>query len=205
MHLLVADAVATSLGIRDRGRILLGSLAPDARKSDETHYKSAAHPLFLNPSLNFGECMIKYERHFSDPFFLGYLSHLVMDDVWTMKTEFSGFEARVVANSQIYAQYHEDLRLCNAQLDHYYRPIGLREALLASCDVPAMDEASPQEVLRYKKEALADFEYTSAHGTMPLQLFTLEEMVQYVERSISKACDICRVAAHMGTRGGSEV
>lgn len=199
MHLLVADHVARELESTDRGRMLLGALAPDGHKSRQTHFKATPHPLFLNNPMDYGRFILKYSDRFTDSYFVGYLSHLIMDDVWTMKTEFSGFEKRVKEDPTVYAQYHDDLRLCNAKLDHYYQPTDLFDALLTASDAPDIDEVSGHEVLSYKEEALADFSYPPDHVTQPLQLFTLEEMVQYVERSKSKAVDICRVACRMGS------
>ena len=197
MHLLVADHVARELDIADRGGILLGALAPDARKSRAAHFKAAPHPLFLNNPMDYGRFVLKYRDRFAESFFVGYLSHLVMDDVWTMKTEFSGFERRVQEDPAVYAQYHEDLRLCNAKLDQYYRRAGLFDALVAARHVPEIEEVSAQEVLSYKETAVADFSYPAEHATESLRLFTLQDMVQYVERSQSKAVDICRVALAM--------
>ena len=200
MHLLVADHVAQEMEMEDRSRTLLGSLAPDARKAGWTHFKATPHPLFLNNPIDYGRFILKYRDRFNDPYFVGYLSHLIMDDIWTMKSEFSGFERKVQTDAAAYAQYQDDLRLCNAKLDAYYRPATLYAALAAACDAPDIDEASAREVLLYREEALADFRYPAEHLTAPLHLFDLEEMLQYVERSKSKAVDICRVARSLSEK-----
>ena len=154
----------------------------------------------MNNPMDYGRFILKYRDRFNDPYFVGYLSHLIMDDVWTMQAAFSGFEQRVQADAAAYAQYHDDLRLCNAKLDAHYRPAALCDALAAACDAPDIDEVSAREVLLYRQEALADFRYPAEHLTAPLHLFALEEMLQYVERSKSKAVDICRVARSLSER-----
>jgi hypothetical protein len=194
MHLLVADYVATELGIVDRERMLLGSIAPDAAEPKRpAHFKGELHPYALNSPIDFGRFIVKYRNRFTDAFFVGYLTHLVMDDVWTMKTDFSGFEAKIKEDPTLYARYHADLRLCNAQLNEFYRPVGVYDALDKANDVPEIEEVDAQSVLRYKREALADFDYPLEHLSEPLGVFTFEEMIHYVERSKSKALDICRI------------
>ncbi len=194
MHLIVADYVAAELGISNRGRILLGAIAPDATPDKaSTHFKGQLHPYALNRPIDCHRFVLKYRNRFSDAFFIGYLTHLVMDDVWTMKTDFSGFEARVKQNPELYHVYHEDLRLCNAKLSQVYSLDGIREMLLSAEDMPDIEEAKKEDVLTYKGEAIADFDYPPKHLTQPLQLFTLDEMIHYVERSKTKALDWSRV------------
>jgi hypothetical protein len=194
MYLIVANYVATELGISDRGRMLLGAIAPDAASDKaSTHFKGQLHPYALNRPIDCHRFVLKYRNRFSDAFFIGYLTHLVMDDVWTMKTDFSGFEARVKRNPELYHMYHEDLRLCNAKLSQVYPLHEIHKTLLTAQDMPDIEEVKTREVLTYKQKAIADFDYPPQHLTQPLHLFTFEEMIHYVERSKSKALDWSRV------------
>jgi hypothetical protein len=194
MHLLVADYVCRELNITERPAILLGSIAPDAANPKRaSHFKGERHPYADNPPLDFGRFVAKYRDCFPHPFFVGYLTHLVMDDVWTMKTDFSGFEKRIQQDPTLYTRYHHDLWLCNAKLLQRYNMDGVEEALRKADNVPAMEEVDKQAVLDYKREALADFQYPPENVDSPLQVFSFEEMVQYVERSKAKALDICRM------------
>lgn len=194
MHLLVADYVAEELGIEQRDRMLLGSIAPDAAiHKREAHFKGKRHRFAHNSPIDFGRFVVKYRSQFSDAFFLGYLTHLVMDDIWTMRSDFTGFEERVKQSPELYEIYHGDLWLCNAKLDAAYQPHSIYEPLEAANEVPQMEELNEKLVLEYKLEALSDFHYPSENLSKPLQLFTFEEMVHYVERSMSKALDVCRI------------
>ena len=194
MHLLVADYVATELGIEKRDRMLLGSIAPDAATHKrEAHFKGKLHRYAHNSPIDFGRFVVKYRSRFSDAFFIGYLTHLVMDDIWTMRTDFTGFEERLKEAPELYDIYHGDLWLCNAKLDAEYHPDGVYESLMIASEVPEMKELDEKTVLRYKREALSDFDYPSENLVKPLRLFTFEEMVHYLERSMSKALDVCRI------------
>jgi len=194
MHLLVADYVATELGIEQRDRMLLGSIAPDAAIDKRAaHFKGKLHRYAYNSPVDYGRFVVKYRNRFSDAFFVGYLTHLVTDDIWTMKTDFTGFEERLKEAPELYNIYHGDLWLCNAKLDEFYQPNGIYETLTVANDVPKMEELDENKVLEYKREALSDFHYPSGNLSKPLQLFRFEEMVHYVERSMCKALDVCRI------------
>lgn len=194
MHLLVADYVANELGIEQRDRMLLGSIAPDAAiHKGEAHFKGKLHRYAYNSPIDFGRFVIKYRTKFSDAFFIGYLTHLVTDDIWTMKTDFTGFEQRLKKDPELYGIYHGDLWLCNAKLNEAYHPDGVYESLMSANEVPKIEELDEKRVLEYKLEALADFQYPPENLSKPLRLFTFEEMVHYLERSMSNALDVCRI------------
>lgn len=194
MHLLTADYVATALQLGHREDIFLGAIAPDAAiDKRQAHFKAPPHPYANNAPLDWGRFVSKYRDRIHLPFFIGYLTHLIMDDVWTMKTDFSGFEQRIKTEPGLYETYHGDLRLCNAKLIERYDAVSLHDVLAAATEVPGIEELQAHWVMTYKQDALHDFHYPSAHLTQPLQLFTLEEMIQYVERSKSKALDICNM------------
>lgn len=194
MHLLTADYLARELGIAQREPLFLGAIAPDAAENKrQAHFKADRHAYANNAPLNWAQFISKYNTQITEPFFIGYLSHLIMDDVWTMKTDFSGFEKRIKTEPGLYETYHGDLRLCNAKLIEHYGAQALHDVLAAAEAVPALAELQSEKVLAYKQDALDDFHYPAAHLTGPLQLFTFEEMIQYVERSMSKALDVCRM------------
>lgn len=194
MHLLVADYIATELDIGDRGRMLLGSLAPDAVQNKPiSHFQGVLHQFAYNAPLDFGRFTIKYLERFADPFFMGYLTHLVVDDVWTMKTDFNGFEVRVKENPELYHLYHGDLWLCNAKLIEMYDAQYIYDVLHTANGVPDIDEVEHDDVITHKQQALADFRYPPENVSKSLKLFSLEDMVHYVERSKSKALDVCRI------------
>ena len=111
MHLLIADYVATELRVEERGRMLLGSLAPDASNAKlDTHFQGSSFLHSPGASWDYGKFVIKYWDRMSDPFMLGYLTHLVADEVWAMKSYFSGFTEMLQRDPTLYDRYHGDFR-----------------------------------------------------------------------------------------------
>lgn len=195
MHLLLASDICKRLQLQGLEDMLLGSIAPDAAQDKrQAHYKTPPHAYAYNSPLDWGRFVVDHRAHLRSPFFVGYLTHLIMDDVWTMKTDFSGFEQRVKQDPDLYARYHNDLWRCNAKLITHYRLEPLKAVLERAASVPPfISFLRADEVLAYKQSALDDFDYPAENVTAPLDLFTFEEMIHYVERCKSKAYDVCRM------------
>ncbi|WP_409343361.1 hypothetical protein [Paenibacillus sp. MBLB4367] len=103
MHLLIADLVATELNIIDRGRILLGSIAPDGDEiKSETHFKGARYSFSDGAPTEYGRFISKYHQLFSDSFYVGYLTHLVADDMWATFMYYSGLKERLRSEPNFY-------------------------------------------------------------------------------------------------------
>lgn len=199
MHLLLASDICRQLQISDEKAMLLGSIAPDAAKDKhKAHYKTPPHAYAYNSPLDWGQFIIDYRGHMRSPFFIGYLTHLIMDDVWTMKADFSGFEQRIKSEPGLYARYHNDLWRCNAKLITNYHLASLKDMLAEADHVPeSISFLSASDVMVYKQAALDDFDYPADNVTASLDLFTFEEMIHYVERCRSKALDVCRMLAQL--------
>ncbi|WP_054026398.1 hypothetical protein [Bacillus sp. FJAT-28004] len=192
MHLLVADRVGMELNISDRGRILLGSIAPDSDESKEdTHFKGARYAFSDGAPSEYGRFIAKYHEHLSDPFYIGYLTHLVADEQWANFMHYSGLKKRLRSEPDFYINLHKDFYLCNAKLADKYTTEGLYLALEASDDVPELDELNYESVSKVKDEALNDFMYPAENIDTPLQIVTLEEIVAYIERAARRSIDVC--------------
>lgn len=195
MHLLIASDICERLQIANKQDMLLGSIAPDAAGDKrQAHFKAAPHAYSYNGPIDWGKFVVDYREHLRSAFFMGYLTHLIMDDVWTMKADFSGFEQRIKSDPGLYERYHNDLWRCNAKLVTHYQLAPLKQVLGYAGNVPeAISFLNAEDVLAYKQSALDDFDYPADNVTAPLDLFTFEEMLHYVERCRSKAFDVCRM------------
>lgn len=197
MHLLIADYVATELGIDQTGRMLLGALAPDATNSKfDTHFKGTRFRHCPGTPWEYGRFVLKYREQISDPFMLGYLTHLVADEVWAMKSYFSGFREMLRNDPTLYEQYYGDFRLCNAKLCELYQCKDLSSFLKDATDMPQIEEVTEWDVLELKKHALADFDYPIEHLQEELKVFSFDEILAYIERSSYRALDTCRLIAY---------
>ncbi len=196
MHLLIADYVRSELHIDQRGRMLLGALAPDATNAKlDTHFKGPPFKNCPGTPWEYGRFILKYREQISDPFMLGYLTHLVADEVWATKSYFSGFREILRKDPSLYERYHEDFRLCNAKLNELYQCRGIYECLETAEEMPRIEEVTEADIFELKKDALADFDYPIDHVHQELKVFSLEEILAYVERASHRALDACRVFA----------
>ncbi|MEW4427776.1 hypothetical protein AB1I68_09945 [Paenibacillus pabuli] len=193
MHLLISDLVCKELSIKQRGDMLLGAIAPDANsEKGDTHFLGAQFKYGVNRRWEYGRFITKYKELITEPFMLGYLTHLVADEVWAMKSYFSGFEERLKKEPTLYDRYHYDFRLCNAKLNEMFISEGLYEALNSAVYIPIMDELDEKNVFVLKKQALEDFNYPVEHIRQEMSVFSLDEILAYMERSAYRALDVCR-------------
>ncbi|WP_426446669.1 hypothetical protein ACP26L_22870 [Paenibacillus sp. S-38] len=193
MHLIIADALAKEIGAEAPGSLLLGALAPDAAKADaavsETlHFASRSY-------IAYGEFLHRYAGGMPDPFLIGYLSHLVGDDIWSIFVHAGGIRARVAADPRLAKVYYRDFLLCNAKLLESY-PKEELYAALHGAEIPS-DWAGGHIGLvpllaEQKRKALLDFEYPSAHLTEELQLLSMNDIRQGMDRCIQRTLDLCR-------------
>lgn len=192
MHLLITDYVRAELHIEQRGRMLLGALAPDATHAKfDTHFNGDRFKHSPGQPWEYGRFILKYRNQISDPFMIGYLTHLVADEVWAMKSYFSGFQERLHNDPTLYERYHEDFRLCNAKLDAVYECRELYDALAKAVEIPQIEEVTETDVLELKEHALADFDYPNEHLQQKLRVFSFDEILAYIERSSHSALDAC--------------
>lgn len=192
MHVWIAYATGRRLGVEDLPRFLLGGIAPDAHHLMQEP-KDASHFLRWNDTLQqkyvdverFAE---KYAESAGDDYYRGYLTHLIADDVWlTTVFErhvlFAGKEER----QEILPAYYADFRTLNGLLiERYGAQDALVELLLAGSGLE-MDEVALEAVLRLKEEVRQDYAYEPEDLETPLQLFSMEEIAEYLETSIDRA------------------
>ena len=85
MHLIIAGQVAGKIDISDRPRFLLGGIAPDAVHGREQKTKSHYYEGSVDDGtrrVHYEGFIEKYQKEIQDEFILGYVVHLVGDDVW---------------------------------------------------------------------------------------------------------------------------
>lgn len=203
MHVLIAYATGRRLEVDDLPRFLLGGIAPDAHHVMQEP-KDASHFLRWDEALQrkyvdverFAE---KYADSAGDDYYRGYLTHLIADDVWLTTV----FERHVLFASKeererILPAYYADFRTLNGLL---IERCGTQDALvelLQAGNGPEIDEVAFAAVLRLKDEVRQDYAYVPEDLETPLQLFSLEEIVEYLEASIDRA--VARLEAESPVR-----
>lgn len=195
MHLLVARHVAEELDLPDLPRMLVGSLVPDGwrdhEQRDRTHFKASRYGWSDSPVYQYGHFIVKYRERLADSFFIGYLTHLVADDVWRLALHFSGIQAQARSGAQAYIEaLHHDYYLSNAKLVATLDLSDLRQALEVASWSDYPDEIDRDAIEQVKQDALKDFEYPSANVDAPLALLTLDLIESAVERAAIRSIDV---------------
>lgn len=199
MHLWVADRVASVLEISDRPRLLLGSIAPDGvQDKQHSHFKGSRYLHSDGAAFEYGRFLARYPDRLHDPYFLGYLTHLVVDDLLASLFYFSGIKAKLRAPGGYEALY-EDYRTLNPWLVQRAENPNLQGELAAAGSAPDLQELSSAAAWDARDEALDDFGDGPDVLDRPLTVMALDEWEAYIERATHRAIDICRPWAQ-GTR-----
>ena len=196
MHLIIADQVLKRLQYKDVPEFLVGSIAPDATNSRVQ--KDASH--FQRGNLDDGTRFVNYE-HFIEKypsgiqstFGLGYLTHLISDDVWLKQIYFKNdLKNRVDADPNLLEKWHNDFRKLNGRLIENYRCANLKEILAAS-DVPEsrFDEIEREDLRQFRDETLGDFTYKQEELLKELEVYSWQEILDYIDAATDEAVRVC--------------
>lgn len=185
MHVIIAYKIAEQLSLEDRASFLLGSVAPDAvTTKNESHFFAGAGP-DGSRNVDYKGFLYKYSLLAENSYILGYFTHLVADDLWLKGFYLSWLRNRMEANQGFYNLYHQDFRLLNGQLLAYY---GLTEELRASLKITSslidLPEVAANDVKALLPHVLGDMEYDEHVLHEKLNVFTLQQIIGYIETSI---------------------
>lgn len=192
MHVLIAAETGRRLGVADLPRFLLGGIAPDAHHlmrepKDLSHFLSWDEEK-ERKYVDVERFAAKYADAGGDDFYRGYLTHLIADDVWlTTVFErhilFAGQEER----ARILPAYYSDFRTLNGQLIERYGAQDVLAELLRADGGTELEEVAFEAVLRLKEEVRQDYAYQPDTLEAPLQLFSWQEIHEYLQTSIERA------------------
>lgn len=187
MHTIIAYEIASRLQIEDVGSFLLGAIAPDAvSPKDLSHFYKGETGDYTR-SIDYKAFLQKYQDHQNIAFIHGYYTHLVADEIWLTGFFLPWLKNRMEIDSSILERYHNDFKLLNAKLMHHYNIEGdrLKESYFKG-QAENLDEVSTEQVSNFLPYVEQDMK--SALSEDPLQVFTMEMMIGYVETSIDKGC-----------------
>lgn len=187
MHLVIANRIAESLSIEDKTTFLLGGIAPDAvSPKDSSHfYKGEVQD--YSRSIDYMGFINKYKSQGETHYLLGYFTHLIADEIWLNGFYLPWLKNRLEADKEIFNLYHNDFRLLNGKLLEYY---GFSEEL-KKCfiDIPKvvdLEEVKSKDVEEFIPLLLGDMEYDKEVINEQLNVFTLNQIVGYIETSVDK-------------------
>ncbi len=192
MHLLIAQEEGSRIGVSDLPRFLLGGIAPDAHHlmgvaKDPSHFLRWDEQS-KRKRVDAGWFADKYEQHREDSYYLGYLTHLIADDVW-LTTLFAKyiFPLSQAERAPVLPAYYQDFRLLNGKLIEHFQAHELLNELMAADEGIELDEVSFDAVLLLKEEVRQDYRYEASVLEEQLRLFSWDEILTYLERSVDRA------------------
>lgn len=210
MHLIIAEHVAGKIGIADRPRFLLGSIAPDAVHGREQKTKSHYYEGSVDDGtrrIHYEGFIEKYRAQLKDEFILGYVVHLVADDVWMKDIYFKkDMKTRIDADPSVLEKWHADFRKLNGMLINQFDCAGL-EQQLASADLPdtLIEEIEINNLREFTKETLGDFQSTKAFSGKDLEVYSVEEIIGYIKSAAEQAIRVYRSLGVQESRRGGRI
>lgn len=195
MHLIIANQVFEKLEIPNQQRFLLGGIAPDAAFTADSKNKSHYYEGRLDDGtrfVNYKRFIEKYQTDIQDEFMLGYLTHLISDDVWMKFIYFKNdFYHRLDADPELLGRWHKDFRKLNGKLIEKFECGELKNKLVGVSLNNKVCEIDSKDLQSFTTETLKDFTYNQEDIGKDLQVYTFREINDYIELATNKAIDVC--------------
>ena len=189
MHAIIAYKVAEVLNIQDQASFIIGGIAADAaiKNKDASHFYSGELQKFTR-KINYEEFYKKYQNEASKDYINGYYVHLIADDLWLQGFFIPWLKNRLETKPELLNAYHNDFKMLNAKLiEHYHLNEQLSALFKEPFETCYLQEVSTDEVTAFIPNILNDLQYDKEILNVPLTVFTLEQIVGYVETSIEKS------------------
>lgn len=188
MHTIIALKVAEALQIENKTEFLLGGIAADATSDKEaSHFYTGLHEDYTR-SIDYELFWEKYKARVDHDYILGYYAHLIADDIWLTGFYLPWLKNRMEANPELQTLYHQDFRLLNGKLAHYY---GVKEVLTNAFEQQVelfdIDEVKASNTWNLAQYVIEDFNDIEQSLDQPLHVFTFAQIVGYIETSIQKS------------------
>lgn len=191
MHVIIADLVAKKIEIQDQTSFLLGGIAADAvHSSDEkeiSHLYTGSVKKYTR-RIDYEAFLHKYMAYKDSPFILGYYTHLIADDIWLQGFYLPWLKNRIEHDPNLLSLYHHDFKLLNGKLLQYYdSDKSLFNALNMNASLVCIDEVSEENIHSFKTLVFEDMMYPQQDLFEPLQVFTMNQIIGYIETSLYKS------------------
>ncbi|SFI03543.1 MULTISPECIES: hydrolase [unclassified Bacillus (in: firmicutes)] len=191
MHVIIANLVAKKLEIQDKTSFLLGGIAADAVHSKEekeiSHFYKGTVKNYTR-KIDYEAFLHKYKAYKDSPFILGYYTHLIADDIWLQGFYLPWLKNRIDHDPNILSLYHHDFKILNGKLLHYYdRDKNLFHILNMNANLIGIEEVPGEHIHSFKSLVFEDMLYSQQDLYEPLQVFTMNQIIGYIETSLHKS------------------
>jgi len=185
MHVIIANRIAESLSIEERTSFLVGSVAPDAVSTkNESHFFKGEVQNYTR-YVDYDGFLDTYQSERNSTYVLGYYAHLIADDIWLRGFNLPWLRNRMEADPHLYDVSHQDFRLLNGKLlEHYGCKDELKNVLSHVPAIVDLEEVKREDVKSFIPYVLGDMEYDKDSINEDLRLFTMVQIIGYIETSI---------------------
>ncbi len=187
MHAIIAENVSKKLEIQNVDMVLLGSIAADAATNNDISHYYQGDSVTYTRTINITKFIGDFPSFHQVPFLIGYFSHLVADELWLTGFYQPWLRNRLENNENLLNTYHHDFFLLNAKLCEFY---DCKEFLIRhiprTATIPTILSCDETNVLAFSQELLEDLNYTNEKINESLSVFTLQQIVGYIETSFEK-------------------
>jgi hypothetical protein len=190
MHYCIASLISQRIHIESKDDFILGGIAPDVHyymnvSKDVTHFVDRDENGM--GSVNYLRFYEKYKHRISKPFYLGYLCHLISDEIWSKYTYFKIVELLSVEErrEKLQISYRDFWRL-NGRIISQYNLRLSQLSLPTDLKLEEINVESLHDLLEWMKK---DFYYDETVMNESLELFNNNnsQIIDYIETSVSKS------------------
>jgi len=192
MHLIIGEVVASSTHvIKNKGEFLLGAIAPDAAFSLErkniTHYFEGDIDKGTR-QINYHKFIENYLSDIKDDYSLGYLTHLVSDNVWMDRIYHKhGFKQKQDLDPNFLQKSYSDFRKMNTKLLCHYHMENLKNGLKIVAFPREIEDITPDDLQQLIEEMNGDFDILELDKYSELEVYHFDEIIEYINLSRAKA------------------
>lgn len=187
MHFIISNQITERFPITDKQSFLLGGIAPDAvSPKGLSHFYEGEHHNFTR-KIAHERFYNKYSSEIYQDYILGYYTHLIADDLWLMGFYLPWLKNRMENDENIFTRYHHDFRLLNGKLlDYYGMGSNNLDVMVESNSIVDMEEVKAKDVRGLLSFVSADMDYSQKDLDEKLTVFTLEQIIGYIETAVEK-------------------
>jgi hypothetical protein len=190
MHYSIAKLISQQIEIDNTDEFILGGITPDVH-----YYMNAPKDLtnFVDRDengkghVNYLRFYEKYKHNITKPFYLGYLCHLISDDIWSKDTYFKivEFLSKEERKEKLQTSYRDFWRL-NGRIITKYNLILMEHLISADLEMEEINFNSLPVLLDWMSK---DFSYEQKVANEPLELFRNDnsQIVDYIDKSVKQS------------------
>jgi hypothetical protein len=197
MHLIIGEIVASELDlIKNKKDFLIGSIAPDAAFSFErkviTHYFEGDVDKRTR-QVNYQRYIDTYLSDIKDDYSLGYLTHLISDNVW-MEYIYYPYELKQKQDldPNFLQRWYSDFRKMNTKLLCHYNMGYLKDWLEIDTLSREIDDITQDDLQNFIEMMYGDFEIIEQDRNCKLEVYRLDDIIEYINLSKSKAITVIK-------------